>query len=295
MESTTPKPLLPKNNGAPARRSLFVRSLTRVFVADVAFTIIPLIVIGLITWLSRGDLTQLYLAPDISFATIVFFGLALAQYVEFQTIHGARNSSWSLLSGTRVLTLLLIISVVILSLVVVRNTSRDAAVAQAAPAQPPAAQPAGGQQQKPPEAKAAASTGANALFVAQILMFVLSLVFLVGVHHLKEKMTERKMAFPEDIKRSEFYFYCRQSIRTATEEVLYLSEMLRRSDSFECFRDGSVRPLTDTEKYDLNEAADKLTHAYETLGKHIGRLSAIEPQEEKKGSSLFSVAQGGVA
>src|SRR5687768_10966034 len=89
------------------------------FLADVAYTLLPIIVIASIKTLTYSTENHLYLSPEWSFATIVSFGLAITNLIELKT-EIQQDSSHRLYTGTRLHVLLLIASVIVLSLVVLR-------------------------------------------------------------------------------------------------------------------------------------------------------------------------------
>jgi hypothetical protein len=90
------------------------------FLADVAFTLLPISVIILIDYITIGKIDFLRLSPLWSFATIVFLGLSITRLIELKTVY-QRDLSHKIYSGTILFVILLIFAVIILSLVVLRD------------------------------------------------------------------------------------------------------------------------------------------------------------------------------
>src|SRR5438105_8287420 len=86
--------------------------LFRWFFAQVGYTLLPIAVIIAIRVFTDRNLGNLYLAPEWSFATIVFVGTAIAEAIELKMGY-QRDFSHRVYSVTRVLTLLMIASVIV--------------------------------------------------------------------------------------------------------------------------------------------------------------------------------------
>src|SRR5829696_910875 len=90
------------------------------FLADVAYTLLPIGVIASIKALTFDQGDYLYLSPEWSFATIVSFGAAITNLIEIKT-EIQQDFSYRIYMGTRFYILLLTMSVIVLCLVVLRD------------------------------------------------------------------------------------------------------------------------------------------------------------------------------
>ena len=83
---------------------------------DVAYTVLPLITILVLRFATFQSLEDFLLLPELSFASIVFYGFSIKYFMELKITH-QRDFSAKLYTGPQVMTLLLILSVLTLALV----------------------------------------------------------------------------------------------------------------------------------------------------------------------------------
>lgn len=168
------------------------------FLADVAYTLLPIAVIASIKALTYNKGNYLYLSPEWSFATIVSLGTAITSLIELKT-EIQQDFSHKIYSGTRLYILLLITSVIVLSLVVLRDDGLN--------------------------------INSTFLWVAQLALLFMSLASLYISHLAKRKQTLLETKFPSDMGRGRYFKILNRKLDRIQDEVTYLRFALKKHAS----------------------------------------------------------------
>lgn len=168
---------------------------TRWFLADVAYTLLPIAVIASIKALTYSEGNYLYLSPEWSFATIVSFGAAITGLIELKT-EIQQDTSHRVYSGTRLYVLLLIIAVIVLSLVVLREDGLY--------------------------------INSQFLWLMQLSLLFLSLASLYIAHIVKKREWKQRAEFPSEMGRGRYYKILNKKLNDIQDEVTHLKFALRK-------------------------------------------------------------------
>ena len=163
--------------------------LLRWFFAQVGYTLLPIGVIIAIRVCTDRNLGNLYLAPEWSFATIVFVGTAITEAIELKIEH-QRDFSHRVYSLTRVLTLVMIASVIVLSLVVLRQ--------EGIPVNEPI------------------------LFRCQLVLLGVSLLFLFAAYSARDQVVTQQARRPSSLETRVYRKSLYGSFAKAIDELAYI-------------------------------------------------------------------------
>src|SRR6476661_4604435 len=96
----------------------FYRVLAIWLLGDVAFAVVPIATIAIITKLLGDNFSNFLLIKEWSFATIVFFGVSIRKLIRLKVELQKTPTSVKLDTGVQLFVLLLIASVLVLSFVI---------------------------------------------------------------------------------------------------------------------------------------------------------------------------------
>jgi len=167
------------------------------FLADLAFTLLPVIVIIFIQLSVSGETNYLYLSPEWSFASIVTCGLAITTAIELKMEY-QRDHSHKVYSLTRLLILTLIASVVILVLVVLRDEGLQI------------------------------DEMTIGLWQRNLLFF--SILALFFAHFAKEEIKRKRNKLPKSLSKTDYFYFVFDSIQDICEELQYLQLAISKKD-----------------------------------------------------------------
>jgi len=177
------------------RYSQWSSDFVRWFLADVAYTLLPIAVIASIKAITYSKGNYLYLSPEWSFATIVSFGAAITGMIELKT-EIQQDFSHRVYTVTRFLVLLLIMSVIVLSLVILREDGLN--------------------------------INSSILWIIQLTLLFLGLMFLYVAHTAKKQQVEWESKLPSDMGRGRYYKILHKRINRIQDDLLYLRYSLRK-------------------------------------------------------------------
>lgn len=169
-------------------------AILRFLVGDFAFTMLPIVVIGLIRYSVGLDIESLLLLPEWAFASVVFFGLIIAKTIELKAKIQRDIFSFRLDFLIRTFTLLLIASVVCLSLSVLNGNG--------------------------------VPINQNFLVAFQFINFALAIFFLFVVHFVKILHEKEESYLPENIHPLRYLKRLTNSLSQVKQDLAYASFLL---------------------------------------------------------------------
>lgn len=210
------------------------------FLADVAYTLLPIAVIAAIKALTYNPEDYLYLSPEWSFATIVSFGTAITSLIEVKT-EIQHDSSQRIYTGTRMLVLLLIVSVIVLSLVVLREDGLN--------------------------------INSEFLWTAQLGLLVLSLSTLYLANSAKHKQTIYETEFPSDMGRGRYFDILNKKIDLIEKEAQCLKLALTKHTEINVLTPLPSQEIEFWETTDRNKVRQRIQQLQQNIHE-INELSA---------------------
>jgi hypothetical protein len=170
------------------------------FLADVAYTLLPIAIIAIIKSITYNNGDYLYLSPEWSFATIVSIGTAITSLIKLKT-EIQYDFSHRLYSGTRLFIFLLIAAVIVLSLVVMRDDGLNINSAY--------------------------------LWTAQISLLLLSITSLYIAHYAEEKQLKYESSFPHDMGRGRYYKILNRKLSRLEDQIIQMRFALDKHSEIE--------------------------------------------------------------
>lgn len=177
--------------------------LSRFFLAEVAFTFLPLAVIAILR-VSLGKFeSSFFLDPEWAFAAIILYGLAMTRVLELKILY-QRDSSESVFALMRLCILGLIAAVV--SLALTQMNAAGLAVSQ------------------------------EAMLTLQFVVLFVGLMLLFLSHWEREQFAQRQIILPDNLDLVTYFNFIERDIRATRDEVDELSFRMakRNSLSFDC-------------------------------------------------------------
>ena len=163
-------------------------SLLNWFLADIAYTLLPIGIIIVIKSFISHQTDFLFLSPEWSFATIVTFGVAITSAVEVKTEY-QKDRSPKVYILTRMLIILLIFAVLVLGLVVIRM-------------------------------EGFVVIDDNRLSSYQILLFLLSVFSLFVAHTAKEQVKRENIKFPKEMTLRRYYNSLQENLEIVNKKII---------------------------------------------------------------------------
>jgi hypothetical protein len=210
----------------------------RWFLADVAYTLLPIAVIATIKAITYNKGNYLYLSPEWSFATIVSLGAAITRLIELKT-KIQQDSSHKIYSGTRFYILLLIASVIVLSLVVLRDDGL--------------------------------TINSTILWIMQLGLLYISLASLYISYLAKRKQFKLETEFPLDMGRGFYFKILNKKLNQIQDEVIYLKFALRKHPTINYPAD---IPFQDIQFWE-NIERDTLSQRFHQLEQSIAEINTL--------------------
>lgn len=168
------------------------------FFTDVVFTLLPIVIIIIIDYLTIGKIDILYLSPIWSFATIVYLGLSITKFIEMKAKY-QRDLSAKIYYGTRFYIILMIFTVIVLCLLLLRDKGLN--------------------------------INTKLLWRMQMFFFTLSVTNVFIGSFFKELYLENykiKKKLPISLNNKEYYNFLSDSLNKTYEELMYLRFAIKR-------------------------------------------------------------------
>ena len=231
---------------------------SRFFLADVAFTCLPLAVIAFL----RGSLgefdSEFFTIPEWSFAAIIIYGLAMTRALELK-VRYQKDTSENVFALTRVCILGLIAAVISLALAQMQSSGLPVSVK------------------------------CLVTFQSTVLAFGLFLLFMS--HFYREMHIQERSSLPEGIDLVRYFTFIVEDLESEVNNIDRLSGRLARRNAFDFdspeqdtdFKDWVHRQ---TRKVDhlLNEVSDCLIRLKQTRGQWKYDETSAQPSAARDGA-----------
>jgi hypothetical protein len=196
------------------------------FFGDVAYAILPIITIATINLATGASFDRFLLAPEWSFAAIVFFGLSIRYLLEIKA-RFEREQSYRLDTGTQFRVLLAIVSVLCLALVDMIDRIRP---------------------------------HVNEGFIesVQIMLFVGGLGALLSATVTKQSFMRARWAIPHNMTRLRFMLHLENSLNTAIDNCDYFSYAVGKGGDRDLISDNDFVSSESWEETNYSRVREKI-------------------------------------
>ena len=235
---------------------IFCESFFRFIFGQLAFTILPIVVIAIIR-LSLGKTNELTtFLNDLSFATVVFYGLILTQTLELKKLQGDIYSFRAKML-IQVFILHLIISVSSLSMIVIHNNG--------------------------------ILLNINYLKTLQLWLFWFSVLWLFIVYHTKVSYEKRKNIIDETTSKKEYYIYFDQSLMQAKSNLSYILYACERKSNINNKIENDIYEHSESYINDMESNFDSKINEIEII---IGKIKKNRKIKDTKTFRLYQKEAG---
>jgi len=218
---------------------IFSESFFRFIFGQLAFTLLPIVAIATIRFALGKPNEIITFLSDISFATVVFYGLILTQTLELKKLQGDINSFRAKLL-IQVFILHLIVSVASLAMIVIHNYGIQLNITY--------------------------------LRTTQLWLFWFSVFWLFIVYHTKISYEKRKNVLDETTSKKEYYQYFDQSLLQARDSLSYILFACERKSRINQKIDNDIYEYSESYTDDKESNFDLKINEIEII---IGKINKI--------------------
>ncbi|WP_373070345.1 hypothetical protein [Sulfurimonas sp.] len=206
-----------------AINNIFEVSFFKFIFSDLAFTVLPLLIIVFISFAMNDNKIELLSSPELSFASIVLYGITVTHFIELKTKYQS-DFSYKLEVGSRLFIILLIFSVLTLSLSVLVKYEVD--------------------------------INKQFVYTTQISLFIFSIFSVFVSHFAKERINYDKQLISK-VSKDKYYKFILDSADRAKKETLYIEYALRKKNNkllfsedkdFDIIENNKIKELEDSIK-----------------------------------------------
>lgn len=221
---------------------ILCESFFRFLFGQLAFTLLPIAVIAIIRFaLGKTNEITNFLS-DLSFATVIFYGLILIQTLELKKLQGDINSFRAKML-IQVFILHLIVSVANLAMIVINNNG--------------------------------ITLNITYLKTLQLWLFWFSIFWLFIVYHTKVSFEKMKNVIDETTSKKEYYRYFDQSLIQAKDSLAYILFACERKSNINQKIENEIYESSESYINDMERNFDSKINEIEIILEKINKIRKL--------------------